>query len=621
MLIEFSVKNFMSIKNEITFSMIASNSSENLNNTIQSKNFNESYLKSTAIYGANASGKTNFIRALTSAILMVRKSNSRNVNELLLEMQPFKFDVKTINEPCEFEFVFIKNDTKYVYGFSADINRIYSEYLYQYFSPKATLIFERKNVNEYKFKQSEKSKLEELATKNTEKKLFLSTATAWNYELTREPYMWFAENIDTFNDCLTMNNFVFNKFENDKDNSLKNFTINLLKQSDILISDYNFEIKSITNFIPFDNPNLLNEKISQKEVSISTLHEIEDDVGKTYSYELELQNESLGTQSLFFFSPVLKEAFENGKVIVVDEIDKSLHPLLIELIIKLFHNPDINKKNAQLIFNTHDTNLLSLDIFRKDQIWFAEKDPKKGITDLYPLDDFSIRKTDNIQKGYLNRSIWWNTFYIGGKQFMKKLKQRNRNTKQRKSKTIIAIGCEGKNKTETIYFKNFSSRNCIIKFSTGNSTDPVGMANDLINFIKKEDIKCEYGDKIFLLIDTDINQNKDVQIREAKERCEKYGIEMITSTPTFEFWYILHFGYTTKIYKDSQQVKNDIKSKIENYSESFDIYPFIKDNTNEAVKNAKLIEKNHINNGKLIDSEDANPHTNVYRVIEKIQEK
>lgn len=621
MLIEFSVKNFMSIKNEITFSMIASNSSENLNNTIQSKNFNESYLKSTAIYGANASGKTNFIRALTSAILMVRKSNSRNVNELLLEMQPFKFDVKTINEPCEFEFVFIKNDTKYVYGFSADINRIYSEYLYQYFSPKATLIFERKNVNEYKFKQSEKSKLEELATKNTEKKLFLSTATAWNYELTREPYMWFAENIDTFNDCLTMNNFVFNKFENDKDNSLKNFTINLLKQSDILISDYNFEIKSITNFIPFDNPNLLNEKISQKEVSISTLHEIEDDDGKTYSYELELQNESLGTQSLFFFSPVLKEAFENGKVIVVDEIDKSLHPLLIELIIKLFHNPDINKKNAQLIFNTHDTNLLSLDIFRKDQIWFAEKDPKKGITDLYPLDDFSIRKTDNIQKGYLNRSIWWNTFYIGGKQFMKKLKQRNRNTKQRKSKTIIAIGCEGKNKTETIYFKNFSSRNCIIKFSTGNSTDPVGMANDLINFIKKEDIKCEYGDKIFLLIDTDINQNKDVQIREAKKRCEKYGIEMITSTPTFEFWYILHFSYTTKIYKDSQQVKNDIKSKIENYSESFDIYPFIKDNTNEAVKNAKLIEKNHINNGKLIDSEDANPHTNVYRVIEKIREK
>ena len=86
----------------------------------------------------------------------------------------------------------------------------------------------------------------------------------------------------------------------------------------------------------------------------------------------------------------------------IDEIKRSLHPSLVEMIIKFFHNPKINKGNAQLIFNTHDTNLLSLDIFRRDQIWFAEKDPKKGATDLYPLDDFSVRKNENIQKGYLN---------------------------------------------------------------------------------------------------------------------------------------------------------------------------------------------------------------------------
>ena len=117
---------------------------------------------------------------------------------------------------------------------------------------------------------------------------------------------------------------------------------------------------------------------------------------------MNLQEESLGTQSLFFFSPVLKEAFEQGKVVIVDEIDKSLHPLLVEFIIKLFNDSKTNKNNAQLIFNTHDTNLLSLDNFRRDQIWFVEKEPKKGTTDLYPLDDFSVRKTENIQKGYLN---------------------------------------------------------------------------------------------------------------------------------------------------------------------------------------------------------------------------
>lgn len=404
MLIQFSVKNFMSIKDEITFSMLAGTGEENLDNIITMDN-NDKFLKSTAIYGSNASGKTNFIKALTAAILMVRKSNLRNINEPLLEMQPFKFDKSLVKEPCKFEFVFIKNSIKYIYGFSADVNRIYSEYLYQYLSAKPSLVFDRKNVNEYKFTQAEQNKLEELATKNTEKKLFLSTATEWNYEKTKNAFMWFAENIDTYSDYLNVGDFAFDKFENDKDGSLKKFTINLLKEADIIIKDYNFEVENINvkNLVAaINNIPVPNENIIQKAIKISTLHEVESEDGKIEKYELDLSSESLGTQSLFFFSPILKDAFEKGKVIVIDEIDKSLHPLLVEFIIRLFHDTKLNKNNAQLIFNTHDTNLLSLNLFRRDQIWFAEKDIKKGATDLYPLDDFSVRKTDNIQKGYLN---------------------------------------------------------------------------------------------------------------------------------------------------------------------------------------------------------------------------
>lgn len=401
MLVEFSVKNFMSIKNKITFSMMAGTGEENRDNIIRIKGNSEGYLKSTAIYGANASGKTNFIRAMTASILMVRKSNLRNINEPLLEMKPFKFDKKTVNNPCEFEFIFFKNNIKYLYGFSADIKKIYTEYLYQYLSSKPSLIFERKNTNIYKFTQQEQKKLGELATKNTDNKLFLSTATAWNYERTKDAYIWFSENIDTYNDYMNIANYAFDKYERDEDGSQKKFTINLLKLADLLIKDYNFESKEIenNNVMVFNIPN---NKIVQKEVRISTIHEIENDDGEKKDFELDLHEESLGTQNLFFFSPVLKETFERGKVIVIDEIDKSLHPLLVEFIIKLFHNKDINKNGAQLIFNTHDTNLLSLDIFRRDQIWFTEKEPKKGITDLYPLDDFSVRKTENVQKGYLN---------------------------------------------------------------------------------------------------------------------------------------------------------------------------------------------------------------------------
>lgn len=204
---------------------------------------------------------------------------------------------------------------------------------------------------------------------------------------------------------------------------------------------------------------------------------------------------------------------------------------------------------------------------------------------------------------------------------MGRLEQRNRNCNKRKIKSIIALGCEGKNKTETTYFKNFSTRDCIIKFSSGTHTDPVGMANDLVDFIRKEDIKNEYGDKIYLLIDTDINQNKQNQISEAKSICEKYDIELITSTPTFEYWYILHYGYTTKSYQSSKQVKNEMKSKIENYTESMNVYPIIKENTNNACNNAKSIEKYHLENGQVIDCENANPHTSAYRVIEEIQRR
>ena len=110
----------------------------------------------------------------------------------------------------------------------------------------------------------------------------------------------------------------------------------------------------------------------------------------------------MGTQIIFCFIPFIKDALNNKRVVVVDELDKSLHPYLVEMIVQMFNDPDINKNGAQLIFNTHDTNLLKLNILRRDQIWFAEKDPKKGATDLYPLDDFSVRKNENIQKGYLS---------------------------------------------------------------------------------------------------------------------------------------------------------------------------------------------------------------------------
>jgi hypothetical protein len=398
----------MSFKEKTTFSIEAGIGSENEENIITLKNSNERVLKTTAIYGANASGKTNLIKAFTAAIMMIRKSNNRQVGEKLIEMEPFAFDEKAKIEPCEFEFIFYANSNKYVYGFIADKDKIYEEYLYQYFSAKPTRIFERINCSEYKFLQNDEGKLNAIKDQNIDNKLFLATATTWNYDKTREPYLWFANKIDTYTGGMNFNDFAIESYSKDKNEELKKFTLKLLNEADIVIKDFSIEIeeRDVDNnlLMLFKNLNMPTPEISQKQkdVKIRMVHEVKDENDNIKFYDLNIINESSGTQILFSFAPILKDVFENGKILVIDEIERSLHPSLVEMIIKFFHNSEINKGNAQLIFNTHDTNLLSLDIFRRDQIWFAEKDSKKGATELYPLDDFSVRKNENIQKGYLN---------------------------------------------------------------------------------------------------------------------------------------------------------------------------------------------------------------------------
>ena len=203
---------------------------------------------------------------------------------------------------------------------------------------------------------------------------------------------------------------------------------------------------------------------------------------------------------------------------------------------------------------------------------------------------------------------------------LESFKQRGRNRQNRKRRPIIVIGCEGNNKTEEIYFRNFNSRKCIIKFSTGNSTDPVGIVNDLIKFIDNE-IGREDGDKYYVVLDTDVNQDKQSQIDKAKALAIKNGVEFITSTPTFEYWYMLHFEYTTKTYHSSEEVQNDIKDKIKGYTKSMNTYPVLRDKTDNAIKNARKVEKHHLDLGQALDNENCNPYTAAYKVVEELMKR
>lgn len=400
MLIEFSVMNFLSFKEKVTLSLEKESGNENEENTFVFNN--EELLKTAVIYGANASGKSNLIKAFTTAILMVRNSNMIPIGGKWNILKPFLFSEDTKNGPSEFEFIFITNKIKYRYFFSADVNKIYNESLDAYYSQKPTNIFTRKNTAEYSFINSDKKTLESIASKNTENKLFLSTATTWNYEKTKDAFLWFLNSIDTYGSFDSMlDQDLINYSNNEED--LKEFTLKLLKESDIFIKDLrvNYEEKDVDNssFI-INNQN--QGPLKMKSIKIAMDHEIINSKKQTEIYTLDFEEESSGTKILFALAPILKRAFEKTKIIIVDELEKSLHPTLVKYIIKLFNNEKLNTKNSQLLFTTHAISLLSLDLFRRDQIWFIEKNSLTGNSDLYPLDSFSVRKEENIEKGYIN---------------------------------------------------------------------------------------------------------------------------------------------------------------------------------------------------------------------------
>ena len=395
MLIEFSVKNFMSFKNKVTLSMEKGSGDENSNNIIT--NEHGEFLKTAAIYGANASGKTNLIKAFTAAIIMVRSSNYIPLGARWNLIKPFLFDEESKKEPTEFEFVFISNNIKYRYYIKTDDSKVYNETLDAYYSQKPTNLFRRSSVNTYEF-NTDRALLDSISAKNTENKLFLSTAATWNYLKVKDAYLWFLNSIDTYDSFNIVSTKDIIEYKNNE--GLRSFTKQLLREADIHINDifvdYDEAQDNKQNVFTGNNGPILNN------INIRIEHEVLTNEKTSNKYNLDFSEESSGTRVLFAFAPYLKRAFENNRIIIVDEFEKSMHPALIEFIIKLFNNKNVNKANSQLIITTHAPNLLNLELLRRDEIWFTEKNAKNGVSDLYPLDSFSVRKEENVQKGYLN---------------------------------------------------------------------------------------------------------------------------------------------------------------------------------------------------------------------------
>ena len=194
-----------------------------------------------------------------------------------------------------------------------------------------------------------------------------------------------------------------------------------------------------------------------------------------------------------------------------------------------------------------------------------------------------------------------------------------RQLRKSKKKPLIVICSEGgKKSSEYYYFRNHTNRDLRIQFSTGNSTDPKGMLDDLLKYIRNEDIASEDNCRIFLVLDTDLDERRISEIKEIEQECIDNNIEIVTSAPTFEIWYLMHYRNNRLKFQTSKEVKRELQNINGTYTESMDMYKIIKDSTDNARSTAQSFEQQIIRNKE--DLLSSNPHTSIYKILDAIDE-
>lgn len=395
MLIEFGVSNFKSIRDEARLSMVAGTGKEHESSHLLAP---ESYgrvpsnplVRTAVIYGSNAAGKTNLIDALGTMREIVTVSSQPGDS---LPFEPFQFDLESIRGDTTFEVLCIVDGVRYQYGFTANSERVYQEWLFAWPRGRVQRWVDREGQNlKLGDKLSGDREVWKRATRPNA--LFLTTAVSLNSQQLKPLFDWFRHTLRVVGSRSIRGSV-------DALDRHKDEVIGFLQAADMAISDFRVVEREINpENLPAHMPTALNEIVKNVNNSreLNTFLSHNTDQG---SIELEISDESAGTQKLFNLSVPLLQSLQKGFVIVIDELNNSLHPSLVRFILNRFHNPRFNTGGAQLVFSTHDTSILNQEIFRRDQIWFCERD-EQLVTHLYPLSDFRPRKgVENLERSYL----------------------------------------------------------------------------------------------------------------------------------------------------------------------------------------------------------------------------
>jgi len=408
MLLEFTIGNFLSIKTKKTLSLEATSIKEHLDtNVVKLDRFQ--LLRGAVIYGANAGGKSNLIKAMSTMRRIVKQSfDASSTDEL--GITPFLLSTETSNKPSFFEILFLIGTVRYRYGFEVDNTSVKSEWLFEskIKSEKPLFIREGDGIDvSPSFKEAK-----DLEEKTRDNALFLSVLDQFNGTTAKSIMKWFSN-------FITISGLSHERYKNVtfkmlEDENTKPQLLDFYKKLDLGFDEIDLEKN------PFDTKDitkLFNEEIAKQFISdiegkskidIKTIHKKYNNENEVVGFEKfdMRRQESSGTNKVFNISGPVFDVLKDGGVLIIDELDASLHPLMTLMITKLFNSSEFNKTNAQLIFATHDTNLFEYGHYRRDQIYFVEKDVY-GASDLYSLVEYKedggkkIRKDRSFEKDYI----------------------------------------------------------------------------------------------------------------------------------------------------------------------------------------------------------------------------
>ncbi len=402
MLLEFRVGNYRSIRDEQVLSLVASTDVELADTHLMSTGLKSlpSTVRSSVVYGPNASGKSTLLFALNYMRAVVAESATVIQPGQTYNVQPFKLDRAFAKAPTTFEMTFLLDGVRHQYAFEMTPQRFVSESLVVYRTSKPTRWYSRQLMDdgetyEYEFSSylTGSRKLWQDSTRPNA--LFLSTAAQLNSELLSPVFRAIVDNIaylpagSAFDPDMTTSLLTTEEGRA----SIRNF----LAAADISIADVQAVArKGLHQRFILHAGGMAPGSPEEREMLIPVF----EHATAKGSAKFELHEESDGTQRLYGLAAPVIDVLKRGRILIVDELDSSLHPLLVRRLISMFHDPSINKAGAQLIFSTHDTSLLDHTLFRRDQIWFTEKDSDQA-TRVYPLTDFSPRKREAWEQGYL----------------------------------------------------------------------------------------------------------------------------------------------------------------------------------------------------------------------------